>query len=55
MKKKLIKPDVIIFDIDGVLVDVSRSYRLAIKQTVEHFTNNKLPIEEVQMKERNET
>src|SRR4030067_3731050 len=26
-----------LFDMDGVLVDVSRSYRLAVKKTVEHF------------------
>jgi HAD superfamily phosphatase len=28
----------LLFDIDGVLVDVSRSYRRAIEETVEHFT-----------------
>lgn len=28
----------LLFDMDGVLVDVSRSYRRAIEETVEHFT-----------------
>lgn len=29
-----------IFDIDGVIRDVTNSYRRALKDTVEHFTNN---------------
>jgi HAD superfamily phosphatase len=33
---------VILFDMDGVLVDVSRSYRRAIEETVEHFTGYKI-------------
>ena len=32
----------ILFDMDGVLVDVSRSYRRAIEETVEHFTGRKI-------------
>lgn len=32
----------IIFDMDGVLVDTSRSYRLAIKKTAEFFLNKKI-------------
>ena len=28
----------VLFDMDGVLVDVSRSYRRAIEETVQHFT-----------------
>lgn len=39
---------VLIFDIDGVLVDVSKSYRVAIKKTVEHFTGKEVSLEEVQ-------
>lgn len=31
-------PDVLVFDMDGVLVEVSRSYREAIRETVQHFT-----------------
>ncbi|MCU1291905.1 MAG: superfamily [Bryobacterales bacterium] len=31
-------PDVLVFDMDGVLVEVSRSYREAIVETVRHFT-----------------
>ena len=29
---------ILVFDMDGVLVDVTESYREAIQQTVEHFT-----------------
>ena len=32
------KTPVLVFDMDGVLVDVTDSYREAIAQTVEHFT-----------------
>ncbi len=35
------KCDAIIFDMDGVLVDVSKSYRQAIKLTVEYVLQNK--------------
>ncbi len=31
-------PDVLVFDMDGVLVEVSQSYREAIRETVQHFT-----------------
>lgn len=31
-------PDVIVFDMDGVLVEVGQSYREAIRETVKHFT-----------------
>lgn len=34
--------DALLFDIDGVLVDVSRSYRRAIEETVDHFTGRDL-------------
>jgi HAD superfamily hydrolase (TIGR01548 family) len=33
-------PDVIVFDMDGVLVEVSESYREAIRETVRHFTGD---------------
>ena len=39
---------VILFDMDGVLVDVSRSYRRAIEETVMHFTGRKIPASTVQ-------
>jgi HAD superfamily phosphatase len=29
---------VIVFDMDGVLVEVTQSYREAIRETVRHFT-----------------
>jgi HAD superfamily phosphatase len=31
-------PDVLVFDMDGVLVEVTESYREAIRETVRHFT-----------------
>ena len=33
---------IIVFDIDGVIRDVSGSYRRALADTVEYFTNNAL-------------
>lgn len=33
-------PDVLVFDMDGVLVEVSESYREAIRETVRHFTGD---------------
>ncbi len=33
--------DLLIFDMDGVLVEVSESYRETIQQTVEHFTGSR--------------
>ncbi len=38
----------ILFDMDGVLVDVSRSYRRAIEETVMHFTGRRIPATTVQ-------
>ena len=32
------KPDVLVFDMDGVLVEVGQSYRESIRATVKHFT-----------------
>ncbi|MFN3871141.1 MAG: HAD family hydrolase [Aquificaceae bacterium] len=37
----------VIFDVDGVIVDVSQSYHYAIKHTAEHFLEREVPIEEV--------
>ena len=50
MKNKTMKEKkpLLIFDIDGVLVDVSKSYRVAIKQTVEYFTCKEVTLEEIQ-------
>jgi HAD superfamily phosphatase len=33
---------ILVFDMDGVLVDVSESYRESIQQTVEHFTGKRV-------------
>jgi len=40
--------DLLIFDMDGVLVDVNESYRATIQATVEHFTGSKPSHEEIQ-------
>ncbi len=41
--------DLIVFDMDGVLVDVSESYRSAIQATVLHFTGTQPTNDEVQV------
>ncbi len=41
-------PDVIVFDMDGVLVEVSESYREAIRETVRHFTGDLVSHELIQ-------
>ncbi len=40
--------DLIVFDMDGVLVDVSESYRAAIQETVKHFTGEEPARAEIQ-------
>ena len=39
---------VLVFDMDGVLVDVSESYRATIVETVRHFTGAQIPRELIQ-------
>jgi HAD superfamily phosphatase len=39
---------ILIFDMDGVLVDVTESYRETIARTVEHYTGAKPPREQIQ-------
>jgi HAD superfamily phosphatase len=39
---------VLVFDMDGVLVDVTESYREAIAQTVEHFTGARISNDQIQ-------
>jgi HAD superfamily hydrolase (TIGR01548 family) len=34
----MVKPDILVFDMDGVLVEVSESYRETVVQTVWHFS-----------------
>jgi HAD superfamily hydrolase (TIGR01548 family) len=41
-------PDVIVFDMDGVLVEVMQSYREAIRETVRHFTGELPTHDEIQ-------
>jgi HAD superfamily phosphatase len=38
----------LVFDMDGVLVDVTESYRETIARTVEHFTGTRLTNEQIQ-------
>ncbi len=39
---------VLVFDMDGVLVDVTDSYRETIVRTVEHFTGRTITRESIQ-------
>lgn len=41
-------PEVLVFDMDGVLVDVSRSYRETIRRTVAHFIGQLPTHEQIQ-------
>ncbi len=40
--------EAILFDMDGVLVDVSQSYRYATKKTAEYFTEEEIQYSEIQ-------
>lgn len=42
------KTKLVIFDIDGVLIDVSNSYRVAIKKTAEFFLGKMLDMKDVE-------
>ncbi|MGB8951711.1 MAG: histidinol-phosphate transaminase [Candidatus Aminicenantales bacterium] len=44
---ELLPPQAVLFDLDGVLVDVSRSYRTAIKKTAEFFLNETISLSEI--------
>jgi HAD superfamily hydrolase (TIGR01548 family) len=46
--QKLAENFAILFDLDGVLVDVSGSYRRAIQETVGFFTGKKAQLKEIQ-------
>jgi histidinol-phosphate aminotransferase len=46
--RRILSPKALIFDMDGVLIDVSRSYRKAIKRTVEHFTGRRITYTQIQ-------
>ena len=45
---KILRPQALLFDMDGVLVDVSRSYRKVIAKTAEYFTGNGVSAKDVQ-------
>ncbi|MDD3014853.1 MAG: histidinol-phosphate transaminase, partial [Candidatus Gastranaerophilales bacterium] len=42
------KRDLIIFDMDGVLVDTSNSYRMAIKETYKYFAGKDISFDDIQ-------
>ncbi len=42
-----LKPQIIIFDVDGVLVDARGSYHRTIVQTVRHFTGRRVRLAEI--------
>src|ERR1051326_5761177 len=44
----MVDRQVLVFDMDGVLVDVSESYRETIVRTVEHFTGKRITRELIQ-------
>ncbi|MBU0536526.1 MAG: histidinol-phosphate transaminase [Nanoarchaeota archaeon] len=46
--RSLVLPKVLLFDMDGVLADVSRSYRKAIKMTSEYFTGQEIKDKNIQ-------
>lgn len=41
-----VKP-IIVFDMDGVLIDASKSYRIAVKNTFKHFSGKDVAFEEI--------
>ncbi len=41
-------PDVVVFDVDGVLVEVTASYRETIRATVKHFTGDEISHQVIQ-------
>ena len=45
---ELMPPEAILFDMDGVLVDVDLSYRMAIKKTAEFFVKEEISFDEIQ-------
>ncbi|MFQ5639561.1 MAG: aminotransferase class I/II-fold pyridoxal phosphate-dependent enzyme [bacterium] len=45
--KAALPPEALLFDMDGVLVDVSQSYRLAIRKTAEYFLGQEIEIDEI--------
>ena len=44
----MVSDQLIVFDMDGVLVDVQDSYYETIQQTVEHFTGRRIARTEIQ-------
>jgi len=42
------KKDLIVFDMDGVMVDTSNSYRMAIKETYKHFADKDISFDDIQ-------
>jgi len=38
---------ILIFDVDGVIIDVSQTYHVAIKETAERYIGKEIPLEEI--------
>ncbi len=47
--EEILERKTLVFDMDGVLVDVSCSYRKAIQETVKFFTGKELSLQKIQM------
>ena len=52
--EKILSKPILIFDLDGVLIDVSNSYRKAIQETVKFFSGNEVSTNEIQEVRDNE-
>jgi histidinol-phosphate aminotransferase len=46
--KSILPPEALLFDMDGVLVEVSESYIRAIKETAEHILGESIEVDEIQ-------
>ena len=46
--REILPPEAVIFDMDGVLVDVSPSYRMTMKLAAEHFIGKEVTMEEIE-------
>lgn len=45
--RRILEKEILLFDMDGVLIDVSESYIIAIKKTAEFFLNKEITLNEI--------